>query len=61
MSNETRDVTNEYRLADKASGEVDFAKEYPVQDVTRLIRAAWIHGYAAALLQHPNGDGKHGS
>jgi hypothetical protein len=56
MSNDVRDVTNEYRLADKAAAAVDFAKEYPVQDISRLIRAAWIHGYAAALLQHPNGS-----
>lgn len=55
MSEEARNVSNEYRLADKAAEQVDFAKEYPVQDVTRLIRAAWIHGYVAALLQHPNG------
>lgn len=52
MSPVTRNVTNEYLAADAAAAKVDFAKEYPTQDVTRVIRAAWIHGYVAALLQH---------
>ena len=51
MSNETINVTNEYLLAEEAARKVDFAKEYPAQDVTSLVRAAWRHGYVAALLQ----------
>lgn len=53
----TRDVTDEYRRAEAAAQQVDFVRQYGIPDIERLLRAAWQHGYVAALLQH-SGEGE---
>lgn len=47
MSDGTRDVTEEYRIAELASLEFDPGKQ---PDIGRLMRQAFVRGYATALI-----------
>lgn len=47
MSNKVRDVTREYQLAEQAAA--DFNPGL-LPDLEVLVKAAFVHGYAAALI-----------
>lgn len=48
---ESRNVTREYRLAEQAAITFDPGQQV---DIAKLMKAAFIHGYATALLDFPS-------
>jgi hypothetical protein len=49
MSKESLDVTTEYRIAEIASKAFDPGDQ---PDIRKLMQAAYMHGYAAALIRY---------
>lgn len=47
MSGETRDVTLEYQVAEMAASQFNPGEQ---PDIVKLMRSAYMHGYADALL-----------
>jgi len=57
MSDAARDVTEVYRVAEKAAEQFNPGQQV---DIVRLMRSAFMHGYAQALLDRqqdqPSGE-----
>lgn len=49
MSAETRDVTAEYRMAEHKAAQFNPGEQV---DIARLMKSAFMHGYARCLLEH---------